>query len=549
MNDISMDEIEFTPWPEHLATKYRELGLWEGKTFYDYLVESANQFPENTAIICEDREYSYQAMVQEVGRYAAGFSDLGLVAGDNVVLQMTNTEEFFFCYFGLIQKGIRPVMALPAHRKAEISYFCQHAGAKAYIINGDDYSFDYKTLAQEVVQDAPSLQYVLVKGECDIADDRFIALDQCRKDPDYSQNTTSDKVAFFQLSGGTTGVPKMIPRTHDDYAYSVIGSNEICEIDENTRFLCVLPVAHNYVLSSPGTLGIFWAGGTVIVGDDPSPDAAFELIEEHEVDFVALVPPLALLWMETVQEDDDYDLSSLKVIQVGGAKFSETAAKKLPDLFDCQLQQVFGMAEGLVNYTRLDDPLEMITETQGRPISAYDEVRIVDEQGNEVAQGEEGFLTVQGPYTIRGYYKSAYNNERSFTPEGFYRTGDIVRMTAEGNLVVTGRDKDQINRGGEKIAAEEIENQLLRHPLVHDAALIAIPDEYMGERSCAVIVLTGEADIRPQDMKTFLRDCGLADFKIPDHVEFIAALPKTPVGKIDKKKLRTIYSTQLATTA
>ncbi|MCA2016095.1 (2,3-dihydroxybenzoyl)adenylate synthase [Vibrio tritonius] len=541
-----MEELEFTPWPEALAKRYRELGLWQGKTFYDYLCDSVRRFPHNTAIICDDREYTYLQMQQEIGRLAAGFTQLGLTEGDNVVLQMTNHEAFYFCYFALIQKGIRPVMALPAHRKNEITYFCQHANAKAYIIDGEDPMFDYTELAQQVVQECPQLKHVIVKGGHDSVDGRFVSLKSCRLLPDFEQNASPDKVAFFQLSGGTTGVPKMIPRTHDDYAYSVIGSNEICEVDENTRFLCVLPVAHNYVLSSPGSLGIFWAGGTVIIGDDPSADAAFELIEEHEVDFVALVPPVALVWMEAVQ-DGDYDLSSLKVIQVGGAKFSETAAKRLPALFDCQLQQVFGMAEGLVNYTRLDDPLEMITQTQGRPISAYDEVKIVDEQGQEVARGEEGFLTVQGPYTIRGYYKSVYNNERSFTPEGFYRTGDIVRMTPEGNLIVTGRDKDQINRGGEKIAAEEIENQLLRHPMVHDAALIAVPDEYLGERSCAVIVVHPGSDIRPVEFKQFLRDCGLADFKIPDFVHFVEQLPKTPVGKIDKKHLRQQFAQQTTT--
>jgi len=540
------EETEFTAWPEHLANQYRELGVWQGKTFIDYFNDSVRSYPNNIAIICDDDDYTYTQMAEEIGRLANGFTQLGLVAGDNVVLHMTNSAEFFFCYFALIQKGIRPVMALPAHRKAEVSYFCQHSQAKAYIINGDDASFNYVDLARDVVAQSPSVTHVIVKGGSGLTDDHFIDLDACRGEPDYQQNAQSDQVAFFQLSGGTTGVPKMIPRTHDDYAYSVIGSNDVCNIDENTRFLCVLPVAHNYVLSSPGTLGVFWAGGTVIIGDDPSPDAAFELIEEHDIDCVALVPPLALLWMDAVQEDD-YDLSSLKVIQVGGAKFSESAAKKLPALFDCQLQQVFGMAEGLVNYTRLDDPLSVITETQGRPISAYDDVRIVDEQGQEVACGEEGFLIVQGPYTIRGYYKSAYNNERSFTSDGFYRTGDIVRMTPEGNLVVTGRDKDQINRGGEKIAAEEIENHLLRHASVHDAALIAIPDEYLGERSCAVIALTHCSDIPPQEMKTFLRECGLADFKIPDHVEFMDELPKTPVGKIDKKHLRSVFSTQLAT--
>lgn len=160
-----MDELEFTPWPDELAKRYRELGLWQGKTFYDYLCDSVRRFPNHTAIICDDREYSYQQMQQEIARLAAGFTELGLTAGDNVVLQMTNHEAFYFCYFALIQKGIRPVMALPAHRKNEITYFCQHANAKAYIIDGEDPMFDYTELAQQVAAECPQLQHVIVKGE------------------------------------------------------------------------------------------------------------------------------------------------------------------------------------------------------------------------------------------------------------------------------------------------------------------------------------------------------------------------------------------------
>ncbi|MDC0611222.1 (2,3-dihydroxybenzoyl)adenylate synthase [Vibrio sp.] len=532
---------ELTHWPDALAQQYREHGYWQGKTLCDYLFEMALSKPDNTAVICGEQRYTYNEMVETIHRFAAGFSRLGLRAGDNVVLQMTNVAEFYLCFFALVQKGIRPIMALPAHRYSEIAYFCQHAQAKAYIIDGTSSAFNYQALASEILENNSSVEHVIVKGDPQYSDSRFTALSDCLDDVDSSQHANPSEIAFFQLSGGTTGTPKLIPRTHDDYAYSVIGSNEICQIDEETRFLCVLPVAHNYPFSSPGALGIFWAGGCVIIDQDTQPQTAFRLIEQHKANFVPLVPPLALLWMDFAHSHE-HDLSSLKVIQVGGAKFSETAAKKLPNVFNCQLQQVFGMAEGLVNYTRLDDPIEVITQTQGRPISKLDQVRVVNELGEDVAQGEEGFLITQGPYTIRGYYNAPQHNARSFTEEGFYRTGDIVRRTEQGNIIVTGRDKDQINRGGEKIAAEEIENQLLRHDAVHDAALIAIPDDYLGERSCAVIVTASEQPIRPIEFKRFLRQQGLAEYKIPDQIQFIDELPKTPVGKIDKKKLRTLFS-------
>jgi 2,3-dihydroxybenzoate-AMP ligase len=272
------------------------------------------------------------------------------------------------------------------------------------------------------------------------------------------------------------------------------------------------------------------AGGTVVLTPDASPQTAFSLIEKYQITVAALVPPLALLWLDEAARTED-DITSLEVLQVGGARFSEEAAKRVRPELGCTLQQVFGMAEGLVNYTRLDDPESEIISTQGRPMSPADELLVLDEMGNPVEQGAEGILFVRGPYTIQGYYRAPEHNQRSFTQQGYYRTGDIVVLTEAGNLQVVGRDKDQINRGGEKIAAEEVENHLLAHDSVHDAAVIAIPDDYLGERSCAALVCP-EQNPRVIEIKRFLRDRGLADFKIPDRV-----LPKTPVGKINKNKL------------
>lgn len=536
---------EFTPWPQEMADLYRQLGYWQGKTLLDHLHASATRYPQQTAIICGEQVMSYQLMQKRIAELAAGFAHLGLQRGDNVVLQMGNISEFYLCFFALMQKGIRPVLALPAHRLAEIRYFCQHTQAKAYLIDGQTRAFDYQQLASDVVQHCPSVQKVIVHGTLRHSLPTFVSLDSCYRDADIQQQADPSEIAFFQLSGGTTGTPKLIPRTHNDYAYSISTSVDICHFSKETRYLCALPAAHNFPLSSPGALGVFWAGGTVVLSADPTPQQAFRLIEQHRITVTALVPPLALLWMDHAAHHSP-DLSSLQLVQVGGAKFSEAAARKLPQVLGCQLQQVFGMAEGLVNYTRLDDSAEVIATTQGRPMSAHDQIMVVDEQGYPVLPGEEGFLLTQGPYTIRGYYRAEQHNLRSFNAQGFYRTGDIVKLTAEGNMVVTGRDKDQINRGGEKIAAEEVENQLLLHPSVHDAALIAIADAYLGERSCAVVVLNTDESVPALTLKRFLHQAGLADYKIPDQIQFIAQLPKTSVGKIDKNALRLQFATSSA---
>jgi 2,3-dihydroxybenzoate-AMP ligase len=343
-------------------------------------------------------------------------------------------------------------------------------------------------------------------------------------------------VAFLQISGGSTGLSKLIPRTHDDYIYSFRASAEICGLDEHSVYMAALPVAHNFPMSSPGVMGALYAGSRIVMCPSPDAQTAFALIAEEKVTITGLVPPLALLWMQAAASAK-HDLSSLKVLQVGGAKFMPEAARRVRATLGCQLQQVFGMAEGLVNYTRLDDPDEIVVETQGRPISPDDEVLIVDDAGNPVPEGEAGNLLTRGPYTIRAYHNEPGANARSFTEDGFYRTGDVVKRTPQGYLVVQGRATDHINRAGEKVSAEEIEDHLLAHPNVFDAAVVSIPDEFLGERSCAFIIAQGEKP-KGAAIKAWMRTRNVAEFKVPDQIQFVDAFETTAVGKISRKELR-----------
>ncbi|ATB27485.1 (2,3-dihydroxybenzoyl)adenylate synthase [Melittangium boletus] len=519
-------------WPEAFATRYRQAGYWRGETFGQMLRDRAARQGEHTAIVSGGERLSYRELDLRADRLAAGFHALGIQAGDRVVVQLPNIAAFLEVCFALFRLGALPVFALPAHRAAEIGYFCEFTQAVAYIIPDKHGGFDYRALAEQIRATVPGLRHVIVAGEAG----PHLALSGLYTEPVALSGPAPHDVAFFQLSGGSTGVPKLIPRTHDDYIYSLRGSVEICQLDERSVYLCALPASHNFPLSSPGTLGTLYAGGTVVMAANPSPDECFPLIARERVTITALVPPLAMIWMESTQAKR-HDLSSLRVLQVGGARLSNEAARRVRPTLGCTLQQVFGMAEGLVNYTRLDDPEDRIVTTQGRPISPDDEIRVVDEDGQDVAPGETGQLLTRGPYTIRGYYRAEAHNARAFTADGFYCTGDLVRLTPEGDVVVEGRAKDQINRGGDKVAAEEVENHLLAHPNVHNAAVVALPDAFLGERSCAFVI---PRDTRPTAaaLTAFLRSRGLAAFKIPDRIEFVDAFPQTGVGKVSKKDLR-----------
>ncbi|MDQ0982836.1 (2,3-dihydroxybenzoyl)adenylate synthase [Streptomyces sp. V2I9] len=524
-------------WPAEFAEKYRAAGWWRGETFGEMLRQRAEAHPDRVAIVdpVARSRWTYADLDRRADRLAAGLLSRGIAKGDKVVVQLPNIAEFFEVIFALFRIGALPVFALPAHRESEITYFCEFTGAVAYIVAAEHGGFDYRELASKTRADVRTLRHVFVaQGD----PGEFEALSEVAEDPVGYGGPRPDDLAFLQLSGGSTGVPKLIPRTHDDYIYSLRGSNEICAVDENSVYLCVLPAAHNFPLSSPGSLGTLYAGGRVVLCPAPSPEAAFPLIEREGVTITGLVPPLALLWTEAAP-NAAHDLSSLDVLLVGGAKFSEEAARRVRPALGCTLQQVFGMAEGLVNYTRLDDPVETIVTTQGRPISPDDEILVVDDEDREVAPGETGHLLTRGPYTIRGYWNAPEHNARSFTEDGFYRTGDIVRTTPTGHIVVEGRAKDQINRGGEKIAAEEVENHILAHPAVHDANVVAEPDPYLGERVCAYVILrSGEGPLKPVAVKRFVRERGLAAYKVPDRVEFVDAFPQTGVGKVSKKDLR-----------
>ncbi|APX06897.1 (2,3-dihydroxybenzoyl)adenylate synthase [Vibrio campbellii] len=535
MSHESMQVSGFTPWPEARAEQYRQAGYWTDQTIPQMLQASAIRLPQQLALVDGEREWTYQSLAQQVDQLAAGFqTKLSLKPGDKAVLHLPNIGEFYLSFFALLKIGVQPVLALPAHRYSEIRYFCHFTEAKV-LITAPQRGVNTADIAQQVGAELPSLTSIVWAGEASEMPTGSLTLDSLYSNEAELHEEQGEDFAFFQLSGGTTGTPKLIPRTHSDYLYSVRASNEVCQFSDRTRYLCVLPAAHNFPLSSPGALGCLMAGGTVVLTPDASPQTAFSLIKKYQITVAALVPPLALLWLDEAARTE-HDITSLEVLQVGGARFSEEAAKRVRPELGCTLQQVFGMAEGLVNYTRLDDPESEIISTQGRPMSPADELLVLDEMGNPVEQGTEGILFVRGPYTIQGYYRAPEHNQRSFTQQGYYRTGDIVVLTEAGNLQVVGRDKDQINRGGEKIAAEEVENHLLAHDSVHDAAVIAIPDDYLGERSCAALVCP-EQNPRVIEIKRFLRDRGLADFKIPDRVIFVDVLPKTPVGKINKNKL------------
>lgn len=547
---------EYVGYPEEFARRYRERGYWLPQTIPQFLHEVCTQYEAREAAVGfrheqaevsepgrEERVRLTYGELAELGQNAARrIREQGVCPGEFVLLQLGNTLDYLVYLVGIFWAGARPVFCLPQHRHHELLHFSRKVQPAAHVfsslLEGGACREAYETYARVLEREGLRVPCA-IDVAVPFAGDTGSNASGLWEEPKALSSQASDEVAFLQLSGGTTGVSKLIPRTHADYLYSVRESAYICQLEPADRTLLVLPCAHNFTMSSPGILGALYAGSTLVMAENPSPQTSFQLIEREKISRVALVPSLAQAWLASAQRRQP-DLSSLRLMQVGGAKLLPTVARRIMSEFGCQLQQVFGMAEGLVNYTRLDDPVELIVNTQGRPISPDDEVRIVDNNDCPVPRGTAGHLLTRGPYTIRGYYREESANRYSFTDDGFYRTGDLVKQHDDGSLEVIGRAKEQINRGGEKIAVDELENLALEHPAIRDAVALGVPDEALGERVVMVVVLSDSANdnLSPRDVQDYLRVRGLATYKIPDQVRVFDELPLTNIGKVSRRDLR-----------
>lgn len=559
--DLTMPLDGVVPFPVEDAARFRERGYWRDRPLRDVLADVCRRYADRVALHVGGRDLTFGHVDAQGERLARALHDLGLRPLDRVVVQLPNDAAFAFLYVALQKIGAIPIMALPMHRYREIEQFARLSGAVACVVPSQARDADFREIVQRVRLTVPTLRWTLTDAPADDSAEDFLSLHALlATEPSTTAADLAaiaidpDDPAVFQLSGGTTGIPKLIPRTHNDYEFNSRLAVSVCGVhtgDEGDDCLLdVLPIAHNLPLACPGMQGFWMVGARVVLHPSTRGAQVFPLIERHRVTHIHVVPALLITWLND-PEIGSYDLSSVRVIQSGGQRLQpETrllAEKLLPN---CTVQENFGMAEGLLMFVRLDDPREVRLETVGRPICPDDEVRLVDEAGDDVPDGEVGELLTRGPYTLRGYFRAPEHNERAFTPAGFYRSGDLMWRHPTGNYVVAGRRKDLINRGGEKISAEEVENLLLAHPAIRNVACIPVPDEVLGERMCACLVLhPGATAPSVDELAVFLRAQEIATFKLPERVEVLEEFPLSPVGKVSKKDLVARYISPVAATS
>ncbi|MBB2992305.1 mycobactin salicyl-AMP ligase [Mycolicibacterium iranicum] len=528
----------FVPFPADRAAEYRRVGYWTGRPLDSILSDAAAMWPSKPAIVDAQNTYTFAELDALADRAAAGLADLGIAAGDRVLLQLPNSCQFAIALFGLLRAGAVPVMCLPGHRAAELGHFAQVSGAVALIVPDSAGGFDYRAMAGALLAEHSSLRHVIVDGD----NGPFVSWSAVAgfDGPPVDRGPVDTSLpALLLVSGGTTGLPKLIARTHDDYVYNAVACAATCEMTAQDTYLVALPAGHNFPLACPGLLGSMTVGAPTVFTADPSPENAFALIDKYRITVTGLVNALAKLWAQACEWEPVLP-TSLRFVQVGGSRMSPDDAQFILDRLTPGMSQIFGMAEGMLNFTRPGDPRDVVVHTQGCPMSPHDEMRVVDENGVEVAPGEEGELLVRGPYTLNGYYRAEDANARSFSPDGFYRTGDRVRIFTEGPragyVEVVGRIKDVIHRGGETVSATDLEDHLHTHPAIYAAAAVALPDEYLGEKICAAVVFRGKP-ISLAELNAFLDERGASTHARPDVLSPVPSLPTTAVGKVDKKRL------------
>lgn len=543
----------WVPFPAEFGDRYRKAGLWAGRSLPAQLLAAAQAHADSTALTTEDGDWTYRDLVDAAAGFAAGVGPVtGVRTGDAVMFQMGNVAETVTAYFGCLLAGLRPVCTLPQHGAREIGLLAEHVGARLLLTQADfgdgrlaavatqllgEGKVDQVVAAREPLPGAVDFDSVVVAGAGTPVDD----LPWRSLDP-Y-------QVAVFQLSGGTTGLPKVAPRLHEEYAYNSRAWAEAMAYTGSTVLLYPLPLMHNAGISlalQPGML----AGARIVLAPSAHTDTVLDLVEQYRPDTLPLVPPAIAVRLLEAPRSRTTDLTCIKDFVVGGQRLPIEVAERLRDDLGIAVRQMFGMAEGMFLLTPAEASEEVRHHTVGAPLSALDEVRILEPGGEEeVPDGEVGEYAARGPYTIRGYYHADQHNRAAFTADGFYRSGDLARrhLRPEGTFYsIEGRIKDVINRGVEKIHAEEVEELIMRHPDVANVALVAMPDRVLGERACAYLVMErGAESLTVQTLGRHLEGCGLARYKLPERVEIVESMPLTNVGKVAKKELRHDIATRL----
>jgi len=533
----------FTEYAKEDREEYNRRRWWLGLTWGDMFDKATDLYPGRIGLVDDAGRWTYSQLREKVDRLAISLINLGIKPRDRVLLQFPNWHEYIYAFFAMQKIGAITVLLIPRHNQLEINHLARLTEPVAWILPERYAKTRYQAIIDDVLKENPRIKHIIQvrtgengkylnldelikRGE--ITKENLKALEDRRPDP--------DEVSHILPTGGTTGLPKASPRTHNCYIENIEYHSRAWEITSNDTIMVITPVGHSMAMH--WGIGIaFLNYAKLVLLDSVKAEDICEWIQREKVTAIPSVPAL-IARVVNMEGLEKYDLSSLRTISVGGAPSSPELVRSVYDKLKCTFINGFGSSEGTNTATRPGDSIDIICNSVGRPVCPYDTIKVIDDAGNEVPAEVEGELVSKGPGIFTGYFKSPEENSQIFTKDGFFRTGDKAKKDRFGNITITGRIKDIIIRGGEKISPADIEKLMITHPEVGEVAVVGMPDQILGERICAYVVPKPEARLTFDGLILFLKGRGASVQQLPERIEFVRELPMTKVGKVDKKALR-----------
>jgi acyl-CoA synthetase (AMP-forming)/AMP-acid ligase II len=519
------------PAPHH--TEFAARGDWADKTIADFAFELADDDPEFVQFIAGDQQVSRAALLADAEALSVGLADLGLTAGDVVSFQTPNWIEAAVINLSAAISGLVINPIVPIYRDAEVGMMLADCRARAFIVAASFRNYDFAAMAERLKPNLPDLEHViLVRGKGALTYEALVESGRGR--PFNRPKVDAGAVKMLLYTSGTTGRPKGVLHNHNTLTRALQQSAQHWSLGVGDAVVMPSPVTH---VSGYGN-GLempFVAGSRTILMEAWNAEEALVLIGKHNVVGTVAATPF-LTELAAAAEASGTRLPSLRFFACGGAAVPADVIPAANRAFiNCLAFRVFGSSEvPLVTLGYPAHDAEHLAATTDGAIIDY-QVRIVDDEEQDVLVGQEGEILARGPAMFMGYANQEQTHD-AITQDGYFRTGDIGHLTLEGGILITGRKKDLIIRGGENISAKEIEDVLHTHPAVHEATVIAMPHERLGEGICAYIILSGNADVA--ELAAHVQASGLAKQKTPERFEFVTELPRTASGKIRKDILR-----------
>jgi non-ribosomal peptide synthetase component E (peptide arylation enzyme) len=532
----------FEPYRPEDVEIYNKYKWWLGITWGDMFNKATDLYPHKVGLVDDTNRFTYGELRSKVDRLAVSFMGLGIKERQFVMVQIPNWHEYILVFYALQKIGAIPVLLISRHGLAELQHIAGLTEPVAWIGPQQYKKTQYLPMLTEVMKQNKSIRHLIsVRGQ---GDPSFITLESLipegrptnvELEALEARSPDPMEVSIILLTGGTTGMPKAVPRTHNDYISSVEYHSRAWEITSQDTLLTAAPVSHAQGMHN-GVCSAFLNFCKYVITDVTEPEGLCKVIERERVTAFPTVPTLVQR-MVSIENLKDFDLSSLKKIYCGGAPSTPELVRTVYEKIGCKFVNTLGSSEGLGCMTRLNSSLDTICNTVGQKDCPYSQYKAVDPSGIEMPRGQEGELLAKGPGIFTGYFKSHEDNLKTFTRDGFFKTGDLAKIDESGVMTITGRIKETILRGGETISAVAIERMIISHPNIMDVSIIGMPDKVFGERVCAYCTLKEGTSLSFHDLIDYLKGMGASVMQLPERLEIIDAIPLTKVGKANKKAL------------